>query len=222
MVNQYSEVLAYDGGDDFFDEFLQKMHLLDIFKGLLNEFPDKEDFRGVVHFVLWGYSMESDMLTTGGLDWSKLSEKIFKRTGLDKKYYDQVANLESDEVRNSVHRWLQLQNDPAWTQYITYRDLRYQFLKASLIPLPSGVKKKTTDIENNIITDDSDSLNKLKMLVESKMLCATNSKELLVMMQDALQTLVQKHNKLKTSIGALDKASSKKNTATVEDFLHGN
>ncbi len=222
MINQYSEIIAYDGGDDFFDDFLEKMHLIDIFKGLLKEFPDKEEFRGVVHFILWGYSLESDMLTTGGLDWSKLSEKIFKRTGLDNKYYNDVANLESEEVRNSIHRWLQLQNDFSFTQYVTYRDLRSQFLKASLIPLPTGAKKKTTDVENNIIVDDTDSLNKLKMLVESKMMCAINSKELLSMMQDALQTFVQKNNKLKTSIGGLDKASNKRNTATVEDFLHGN
>lgn len=199
MINIFTELTKYDEGDDLFDEYLRRKHLFEIFKELLDDFPDKETFKKVVWFIMWAYSIDSDMLSTGGLDWSKLSERIFKKTGLDEKYYDGVANLKSDAVRNVIQRFLTLQNDANWVQYITYRDLRRQLLSASL----SDIKKSTMEID-----------------YATKMQCAVDSQKLLQMMNDAMKTFVQNNIRLKESVSALDKVINKKNTASVEDFLN--
>src|ERR1035437_2823463 len=149
MINNYSEIIKYDEGDEYFDDFLKKIHLMEVFKCLLEDYPDKKVFTAVVKFILFGYSVESDMLTTSGLTWDKLSDNIFKRVGLDEQYYDDVARLENDNVRLAIDKWLQLQNNENWTQYILYRDLRKQFLAAALFPLPKAKKKAKVQVVEN-------------------------------------------------------------------------
>jgi len=222
MINNYSEIIKYDEGDEYFDEFLKKIHLMEVFKCLLEDYPDKKVFTAVVKFILFGYSIESDMLTTSGLTWDKLSDNIFKRVGLDEKYYDDVARLENDNVRLAIDKWLQLQNNENWTQYILYRDLRKQFLAAALFPLPkSNKKKKVQVVENELEVDIESDFSKMKSLIEAKFLAATNSNELLNMMQESLQKFIQNDNRLKTSVKAMNNANGiDKKTASVEDFLH--
>lgn len=224
MVNPYSSIINYDEGDDFFDEYLNRMHLLHIFKDLLQEFPEKEVFKGVVWFILWGYSVQSDMLQTNGLTWSKLSQLIFDKTGLDKKYFEKVAELESDNVRDAIDRWLIYQNDESFSQFITYRDLRKQFLSASLLPLPKATTKVTASLEGDGLTVEKmeADLSRLKSLVEAKMLCATNSEQLLKMMNDAKERFIQTQPKLKISVSELNKVTHQKSTRTTEEIFAGN
>ena len=214
MISPYQSILSYDEGDDFFDNHLKKLHLFETFKCLLQEFPQKEIFKGVVHFILYGYSLNSDMLQTTGLTWDKLAKKIFEKTELPEEYYEQVAMLESDSVREAIDRWLIYQNNDQWTQYITYRDLRRQFLSASLFPLPKS--KKDEDGEGDF--------NKIKTLIEAKMIAATNSESLLKMMEDAKQRFIQTQPKLKISISELNRVTTHKSTKTTEEIFasHGN
>lgn len=186
MINQYSQIINSRDEEDF-QETLTKIHLMEIFKCLLDEFPDAKTFKKVVQFVVWGYSPESEMLFVQGLSWDKLSKKIFDKSCLDECYFEQVALLKSENVQSAIHRWLRFSNDENFTQWATYRDLRRQMLSYSL----SEMKKTSGEIDIN-----------------AKMDAAKYSKELLVMMDDALQTFVQNHPKLKSSISALDKAAA--------------
>lgn len=220
MLNPYSSLIKYDEGDDFFDEHLKKMQLFDIFKELLSEFPDKKAFKGVVLFVLYGYSVESEMLMTTGLSWAKLSDNIFEKAGLEVKYYDQVAGLESDSVRSVIDKWLAYQNNEQFTQYITYRDLRAQFLAASLFPLPKTKQKQKVTDEGAVETEAD--FSKMKTLVEAKFLAATNSNELLKMMEDAKQKFIQTQPRLKTSVSALNKIIHEKATKSTEEIFASN
>jgi hypothetical protein len=215
MINPYQSIINYNEGDDFFDEHLKKMHIYEIFKGILDEFPENKVFAGVVRFILWGYTPQSEMLQTTGLAWGKLSEKIFKATGLDNKYFEDVAELGSDAVRSAIDRWMIFLNDENFKQYITFRDLRTQFLAASLFPLPKG-KKKGSDEEQ------ADDMNKMKVQIEAKMLAATYSNDLLKMMNDAREKFIQTQPKLKMSVSELNKVTHARSTKSTEEIFAGN
>lgn len=216
MINPYQSIISYDEGDEFFDDYLKKIYLFEIFKGLLDEFSDKETFKGVVRFILWGYSPQSDMLQTTGLTWDKLAKKIFEKTGLDEKHYEAVAELASDNVREAIDHWLIFLNDDNFRQFIVYRDLRKQFLSAALFPLPKAKKGLTGD-------DLEADLSRIKQLIEAKMLAATNSESLFKMMNDAKERFIQTQPKLKVSVSELNKVTHSTSTKTTEEIFasHG-
>ncbi len=191
MVSAY-QVLVKQEEEDF-QEYLKKIHLFSIFEPLLEEFGDPELFKGVVRFIAWGYSMESEMLLTQGNTWSKIADDIYEKAELpdDKErqdgVYNSVCNLQSDNVRNCIERFLLLGNEDNWIQYTHFRDLRKQFLALSI----SGMKKNTGEID-----------------IEAKMKAAIYSKDLLKMMEDARDGFIQNHPKLRGSVEALNKASN--------------
>lgn len=188
MISPYHEIIHHD--EDDFEDFLTKIHLIGIFKGILEEFSDADLFKGIVKFIVWGYSIHSDYLNTTGNTWGKVSEYIFQKSALPRgqndEIFEAVAKLRSAAVRDAIERWLQFQNDDAFSQYIHYRDLRREFLALSL----SGMLKSTGEID-----------------VEAKMKAALYSRDLLKMMEDAKDTFIQNSPKLKGSIEALNRAS---------------
>src|SRR6185312_14824671 len=138
-------------------------------------------------------SMESEMLLTQGNTWSKIADDIYEKAELpdDKEHqdgvYNSVCNLQSDNVRDCIERFLRLQNEDNWNQYIHFREVRKQFLALSI----SNMKKNTGEID-----------------IEAKMRAAIYSKDLLKMMEDARDGFIQNHPKLRGSVEALNKASN--------------
>lgn len=190
MINPFHEITTTQ--DDDFEEFLKRIHLFEIFKPAYIEFQDLELFKGIVKFIAWGYSINSDMLNTSGNTWSKVAEMIYEKAELPRTesddVYHAVYGLKSDGVREAIERWLNFQNEEAWMQFIHYRDLRREFLSLSL----SDMKKSTGEID-----------------IEAKMKAALYSKDLLHMMEDAKDTFIQNNSKLKASVEAFNKANTK-------------
>jgi len=201
MINPYYSIITTDEID--FEEFLRKLNLLEIFRPVLVEFQDIDLFKGIVKFIAWGFSLDSDMLGTSGNTWGKVCDLIYEKSGLpddrdeDKSIYQLVANLKSEGVRDSIERWLQFQNDEHWTQFIHYRDLRRQMLSASL----DYLKKTGGEID-----------------YEAKMDCAKFSKELLQMMNDAKETFIQNNAKLKGSVESINRASKETFTRSPSSY----
>lgn len=202
MISAY-QVLVKQEEEDF-QEYLKRVHLFSIFQPLLEEFADPELFKGVVRFIAWSYSMESEMLLTQGNTWSKVCDEIYEKSELpdDRKeidgVYNAVCNLQSENVRDSIERFLLLQNEDNWIQYTHFRDLRKQFLELSV----SDMKKNTGEID-----------------IEAKMKAAIYSKDLLKMMDDARDGFIQNHPKLRSSVEAMNKASNNsKNSRSVGSF----
>lgn len=201
MINPYYSIITTDEVD--FEDFLRKLNLFEIFKPILEEFPDVELFKGIVKFIAWGFSLDSDMLNTIGNSWGKVCELIYQKAGLpyDKEekdsIYNSVANLKSDAVRDAIERWLRFQNDEHWTQFIHYRDLRRQMLSASLEEL----KKASGEVDYT-----------------AKMDCAKYSKELLQMMDDAKETFIQNNSKLKGSVEAINKVNKETFTRSPSNY----
>lgn len=202
MISAY-QILVKQEEEDF-QEYLKRVHLFSIFQPLLEEFNDPELFKGVVRFIAWSYSMESEMLLTQGNTWSKVSEDIYVKSGLpydneeEHGVYNSVCKLQSENVRDSIERFLQLQNEDNWIQYTHFRDLRKQFLELSI----SDMKKSTGEID-----------------IEAKMKAAIYSKDLLKMMEDARDGFIQNHPKLRGSVEAVNKSNSNsKNGRSVGSF----
>lgn len=199
MINPYSSIMNYSDDADGFDEYLKKKYIFELFKDLLEDFPDINIFKGVVKYVLWAYSLESDMLLMNGETFEKTSGRIFKKTKLPDRLYSDVALLENESVRVCIGKWLQFQNEEEFTNYCHFRDLRREMLASSI----GKIIKATTEQD-----------------YEQKMKNAHHAKELLEMMKEALAKYVQNSPKLKNSIKAYDAIILNKNTATVEDFLN--
>jgi hypothetical protein len=188
MISPFHELITSEGIN--FEEHLKKIHLFKIFEPVFMEFQDDDLFRGVVKFILWGYSINSDMLNTSGNTWGKVAPLIFEKCelpkGQDGGIYEAVCELKSEGVRESIERWLQYQNNENFTNYTHYRDLRREFLALSI----SDMKKSTQEID-----------------IEAKMKAALYSKELLKMMEDARETFIQNNSKLKRSVDAVNKVN---------------
>lgn len=199
MINPYTSIMGYSDESGAFDEYLKKKYIFELFKDLLEDFPDINIFKGVVKYILWAYSLESDMLLMNGENFDKTSDRIFKRTKLPEDLYSDVALLENDSVRVCIGKWLQFQNEEEFTNYCHFRDLRREMLASSI-----GKITKAT----------------LEQDYEQKMKNAYHAKELLEMMKEALAKYVQNSPKLKNSIRAYDTVILNKNTATVEDFIN--
>jgi len=197
MIDPYSNLIKSDEYD--FEDYLKRIHLIKIFEPLLEEFADKPIFKGVVKFILYGFSVNSDMLLTQGYTWVNICKQVYKEAGLpdDDVLFNKVANLESDSVREAIENWIRFQNDENFCNYLHFRDLRREFLALSLSPM----KKNTGEID-----------------IEAKMKSVVYAKDLLKMMEDAKETFIQNHPKLRGSVDSVLRVNKEKNARSVGSY----
>jgi len=181
MINPYIAIINYDKPD--LQAYLEKIGILYIFKPLLKEFKDPTLFRGAVKFVLYAYSLESEVLHTFGNSWVTVYKTVYEKAGLpdNDNTFDAIANLKSADVREAIELWLSYQNNEAFADYTNARDLRKHCLQVS----------QTGD--------------KLK----ERMDAIKYGKELLGMMEEAKAKFVENYEILKPSLNALKKEKTK-------------
>ena len=194
MIHPYQQLVNYEGND--LKDYLNKIYLLSIFSAVVEQYPN--DYKGVVKYILYAYSIDSDMLLIGE-EWSKACPRIFKHTLLPQDLYEDVALLKSSSVLSVIEKWLKFQNDENFTNYCHFRDLRFQMLQSSL----SNILKNTGEID-----------------YEQKMKNSIHSKELLAMMKESIDSFIQNHPIMKESIKAFNKANNMNSkTMGVEGML---
>jgi len=189
MINPYLKIISYDKPN--LQKYLEEIGLSDIFKPLLKDFSDDALFKGAVKFVLYAYSLESEVLHTFGNSWVAVYKKIYEKSGLpdNENTFDAIANLKSAEVRETIDLWLLFQNNEAFAEYTNARDLRRYCLQQS----------QTAD------------------KIKEKMEALKTAGELLKMMEEAKSRFVENYDILKPPITALKK-SNQKNTLGPQDF----
>src|SRR5690606_31953705 len=171
MINPFQEIIKYDDVDAF-EDYLNKINIIYIFKPIFDAYPDKDIAKGVIKFILLGYSIDSDMLHVGGRSWDRLSLAIYEKAGLpydNEELRIEVTELKTEVLLKVVDSWLRYQDNENWRQYITYRDLRDQMLKSSL----SDIRTASGEIN-----------------YEQKMKNAVHSQVLLKMMNEARETFI--------------------------------
>jgi len=187
MISPFKEIIAYNAGN--LVGYLKEIEIPEIFEPLQKEFSDDSLFSGAVKFILYAYSLESELLHTFGNSWITLHKKIYEKSGLpdDENVFDAVANLKSADVRKAIDNWLAYQNNEAFVDYTSARDLRRHCLEQS----QTGDKLK----------DRKDAI--------------TYAKELLNTMEEAKARFIDGYEPLKPSMTALRKS---KNTLGPQDF----
>jgi len=191
MINALVSIVSYNGDD--FGEYLDKIHLSDIFGPLLLDEKVGPYASSIAKYIVWGYGMDSDMLSTEGYNWGKLSQLIFTKAKLPADLFEDVVELKNDAVIDAIQNFLDYQNDENWVQYCTYRDLRAQMLKSAV----------------GSILNASEETN-----YEQKMKNAIHSRDLLSLMNVAKETFIQNHGKLKGSVEAFNRVVQNKEKTT--------
>lgn len=187
MISTFKQITSFEG--DNFNEYLRRLRIYEIFKDIFEEYGDNSICVGIIKFILYAYSVESDLLSVNGNTWNKLSESIFKITGLPDDLHDDVVLLKNNSIQLAIQRFLRLQDDENWVQYITYRDLRGQMLTSAL--------------------SDIKTANGTEVNYEQKMKNAIHSQTLLEMMSQAKEVFIQNHPKLRESVEAFNKSAEK-------------
>lgn len=188
MINPYTSILAYDKPD--LKDYLASIGI-DAFKPLLKEFSDPTLFRGAVKFILYAYSLESEVLQTFGTSWITLHKQIYEKAGLpdNENVFDAIANLKSVDVREAIDNWLNFQEHEAFIEYCKARDLRRHCLEQS----------QTAD------------------KIKERMDAMKYAKELLTIMEESKSRFVENYEILKPSLNALKK-EKQKNTLGPQNF----
>lgn len=189
MISAYTSIINYTKDD--LKEHLGKIELLTVFQPIVREFKDLLIFRGVLKFIVYSYSLESEVIHSIGTSWLGMSKIIYDKSGLpdNEDIFDKVANLKSPGVQEAIENWLNHQNSEVFTQYCHYRDLRKQCL------IDSRTADKLKDRRDAIIY----------------------SKELLGLMDEAKASFIENSELLKPSIQEFKKASGKK-TLGIQDY----
>lgn len=191
MINPVSTITSFNGDD--FENYLNQNALLGVFEHLLLDEDISPYASSVAKYIVWGYGMDSNMLSTEGYNWGKVSQIIFAKANLPEELYAAVVELKSEAVIRSIQEFLDYQNDENWTQYCTYRDLRAQMLISAV-----GEIKNASEETN----------------YEQKMKNAIHSQTLLSMMNVAKETFIQNHVKLKGSVEAFNRVVQNKEKIT--------
>lgn len=205
MIIPISSLITYNG--DEWEEYLEKICLIDIFKKIIEEFrTDKALVTSIIKYIVWTYSVDSEKVVQG-MEWQSNKRKIYEDADMpvgDKAlissddsiltYYDSFVLLKYPTVLATIKKWLDFQDDENWSNWCMYNDLLIEMRIAANSP----IKKSTGEID-----------------YEAKMKCALYIKDLLKMKSDAESTLLQNNEKLKEAYAEVSKELRKGNSKTM-------
>ena len=178
MISAYNSLITYNGNE--WDEYIDRLTLFDIFKDLIKAYPDKEDFTCVIKYILYAYSVESEMLVLG-TDWLKNKQRIFEKANVKPRsiIYQDLVHLKKKEVIETIRKWLDFQDVDLFTQIQTLKDLRVEMQMSCL----TEIKKASGEIDYT-----------------QKFLNAQYSVDLQKMVKDLESEFIQTSAKLKDSV----------------------
>jgi hypothetical protein len=197
MISAYNSLITY-GGEDW-EDYLDRIALIDIFGGLLKEYPDKADFTCVVKYILLAYSCESEMLIIGA-DWLKTKQKIFEKASIkpNEKFYEDLVHLKNRVIISTIEKWLSYQENDTFTMLQTLKDLKVEMQVSCL----TDIKKTSDEIDYT-----------------QKFLNAEYCIKLKSMIKDLESELIQSSPALKDSVKEFREASRSSKSFGSETFL---
>ena len=197
MISAYHSLVTYSEGE--WEEYLEKIALIDIFGPLLKSYPDKGDFQCVIRYILLAYSKESEMLVIGS-DWGKTKKKIFEAAAIKPNvhFYTDLVHLKNRAVLDCIKRWLDYQNDETFEMLQTLKDLKTELQMSTL----TEIKKSSGEID-----------------YDQKFKNAEYCINLQGMIKDLESQLIQANPKLKDSVSEYKEAAKSSKTMGLESTL---
>lgn len=142
MIQSYQELISYK--EDEWQDFLERICLIEIFMPVLTAYTDKDTLKCVIRYIVYTYSKQSDKVQLG-VETLKNKEQIFEFVMVkpEKKLYNDLVLLESSAVIESVHKWLDYQDSGVWKQLCVLKDLKVEMQQAA----NSAIKKASGEID---------------------------------------------------------------------------
>lgn len=193
MTLAYQQLTEYE--EDNWEEYLNKLVLVDIFMDLFRVVK-KEDFKYAIRYIVWCYSIDSDMVIIG-TEWQANKIKIYHQSELPVIYSEAFLHLKDDTVLGVINKWLEFQNSDTWMQLQVLKDLKIEMqLSAN-----SAIKKSSGEID-----------------FDQKYKNANYATELTKKIKDLENELIQNSNKLKDAVREVKSSGRKTHTITPEKF----
>ncbi len=196
MINHYQALVEYCGED--WESFLDDILLSDIFKPLIDAYPDKNNLKCVIRYIVYSYSVDSDKIGIG-VDWENNKKKIFEFVCVKPQsdLFNQLVNLTHPKVIEVIHNWLNHQGGEVFSRLQSLKDLKVEMQQAS-----NGMILKSTGERD----------------YDQKFKNAGYVKELSQMIKDLEAEIIQNNPKLKDAIRELDKLSGTKNSRSIGSY----
>jgi hypothetical protein len=201
MTHAYTELTTHEGD---FDDILDKMALIYIFKPVIEEYNDSYRYdkydrpllvRLVIKYIVHVYSVDSPKITLGA-DWGTSKNAIFKMLKIPSDLFSDIVLLRCKAVQRSVGEWLEFQDNRQFKKLAVLQDVYVQMQSASLSDLRKG---------DGIAID-----------YDQKFKCVEYMHELSDMIDRAESTLQQNTPHLRAAWSEKKKAEKQDNTFTIE------
>jgi hypothetical protein len=171
-------VVSYE--ENNWEEYLDRILLIHVFSPVIKEYSNRDTLRGVIRYIAYAYSVDSDKIILGR-DWKKNKQEIFEFVLIkpESKSYEDLVLLKNEAVVESIHRWVDFQQNESFAQLQILKDLRVEMQISCL----SEIKKSSGEIDYS-----------------QKYLNATYANELKTMIKDLESELIQNNQKLKDAV----------------------
>lgn len=130
MINAYSQIVSYE--EDNFQDFLDRLELIDIFMPVIKAYSDKQIAKAVIKYIVYCYSVNSEKVTQGD-DWGRNKKRIFEScmfppVSAPINYYNDMVHLQSEAVVASARKWIDFQDNDTFAELMMLKDLRFQLM----------------------------------------------------------------------------------------------
>jgi hypothetical protein len=187
MISPFHSIISYEG--DNWGDFLDRILLVHIFSPVIKEYQNKDTLNGAIRFIAYAYSVDSDKIILGR-DWKKNKQEIFEFVLIkpEKKSYEDLVLLENKAVVETIHRWVDHQNNDTFTHLQVLKDLRVEMQISAL----SKILKSSGEVD-----------------YDQKFRNAKYADDLKQMIKDLESELIQNNQKLKDAVKEVKVAKSK-------------
>lgn len=131
MISPYQSLITYQ--QDEWEDYLSRCLLIDIFRPVIEEYPDKQVLKCVIRYITYAYTLQSDKIVIGK-DWLENKKEIFEYVQVHPMLdlYDDLVLLKNRAVVETVHLWLKFQDNESFAQLKVLKDLRTEMQVSAL------------------------------------------------------------------------------------------
>jgi hypothetical protein len=178
MISPFHSIISYEEND--WEEYLDRILLIHVFSPVIKEYKDKDTLKGVIRFIAYAYSVDSDKIILSR-DWKKNKQEIFELVLIkpEKKSYEDLVLLKNQAVVETIHRWVTHQDNATFTHLQVLKDLRVEMQISAL----SKILKSSGEVD-----------------YDQKFRNAKYADDLKKMIKDLESELIQNNQKLKDAV----------------------
>lgn len=131
MISPYQSIISYE--EDNWDEFLEKCLLIDIFMPIIIFYKEPHIIKCVIKYIVYAYSVQSEKIVLG-MDWQKNKQQIFEFVLIkpEKDSYEDLVLLKNKAVVDTIHNWMEFQDNDTFKMLQVLKDLRVEMQISSL------------------------------------------------------------------------------------------